>query len=303
MLAKLTIFTAICLLLLSADPSRGQFESQGQTVENLYLAAEHVSRGVQYAEMNLWDEAEQAYWQAIALDYDNSMARQGLGDVYREKQMFNQAIENYQIVLNNQPNNVDIQYLISLSYYDNHEYEKARVASEKALQMNPELAKAENLVRLSEAKKQEQQQELLQLRQKEAVAIEKFRQDQEVKESAFIGKLVPGWRMIQTAETKQMWTGYAILGATAGLMFGGYMLRGKGQSAYDEASLALSREVYEDRVDLGQSRYKVGGYMFNAALGIFALNLVDSFILGGKIFGGKTRVKPSLPERDRISRY
>jgi tetratricopeptide (TPR) repeat protein len=303
MLARLTYLAVICLVLLAPVASRAQLQNQGQTVENLYLAAEHVTRGIQYAAMNLWDEAEQAFWEAVALDYENSMARQGLGDVYREKLLFEQAIENYQIVLNNQPNNVDIQYLISLSYYDNHEYEKARVASEKALQMNPELAKAENLVRLSEAKKQEQQQELLSLRQMEAVAIERFRQEQEIKESAFIGKLVPGWRMIQTAETKQMWTGYAILGATAGLMFGGYMLRGKGQAAYDEASLALSREVYEDRADLGQSRYKVGGYMFNAALGIFALNLVDSFLLGGKIFGGKTRVKPSLPERDRISRY
>jgi tetratricopeptide (TPR) repeat protein len=302
-LAKLTMIAALCLVLLAPVSSRAQLQNQGQTVKNLYLAAEHVSRGAQYAAMNLWDEAEQAYWEAVALDYDNSMARRGLGDVYREKKLFDQAIENYQIVLNNQPNNVDIQYLISLSYYDSHEYENARTASEKALQMNPELAKAENLVRLSEAKQQEQQQELLKLRQMEAVAIEKFRQEQEVKESAFIGKLVPGWRMIQTAETKQMWTGYAILGATAGLMFGGYMMRGKGQTAYDEASLALSREVYEDRADLGQSRYKVGGYMFNAALGIFALNLVDSFLLGGKLFGGKTRVKPSLPERDRVSRY
>lgn len=303
MLAKLIYIAVFCFILLSPASARAQIKSQGQTVENLYLAAEYVTRGVQYAEMNLWNEAEQAYWEAVALDYGNSMARQGLGDVYREQQQFNQAIENYQIVLNNQPNNVDIQYLISLSYYDNHEYGKARAAAEKALQMNPELAKAENLVRLSEAKQQEQQQELLTLRQLESVAIDKFRQEQEIKESAFIGKLVPGWRMIQTAETKQMWTGYAILGATAGLMLGGYMLRGKGQSAYDEASLALNREVYEDRVDLGQSRYRVGGYMFNAAMGIFALNLVDSFLLGGKIFGGKTRVKPSLPERDRISRY
>ncbi len=303
MLAKLTSLAAICCILLSPVYARAQLQLQGQTVENLYLAAEHVSRGLQYAKMNLWDEAEQAYWDAVALDYDNSMARKGLGDVYREKLQYDQAIENYQIVLNNQPNNVDVQYLISLSYYDNHDYAQARVAAEKALQMNPNLAKAENLVRLSEAKQQQQQQELLKLRQMEATVIEKFRQEQEVKESAFIGKLIPGWRMIQTAETKQMWTGYAILGATAGLMLGGYMLRGKGKTAYNEASLALNREVYTDRVDLGQSRYKVGGYMFNAALGIFALNLVDSFLLGGKIFGGKTRIKPSLPERDRISRY
>ena len=86
-------------------------------------------------------------------------------------------------------------------------------------------------------------------------------------------------------------------------MFGGYMLRSKGQSAYDEASIAQSREIYEDRVDLGQTRYKYGGYMMDAALGMFTLNLVDSFLLGGKIFGGHTRVKPSLPERDRKSRY
>ena len=301
--AKLTtIAVLLCIVLLPAGAA-AQLQNQGQTVENLYLAAEHVTRAVQYAEMNLWDEAEEAYWEAVALDYDNSMARQGLGDVYREKRQFEQAIENYQIVLNNQPNNVDIQYLISLSYYDNHQYEKARAAAEKALQMNPELAKAENLVRLSEAKQQEQQQELVNLRLMEAAAIDQFRQQQEIKESAFIGKIIPGWRMIQTAETKQMWTGYAILGATAGLMLGGYMLRGSGQSSYDEAAIASSREVYQDRVDLGQSRYKVGGYMFNAALGIFTLNLVDSFLLGGKIFGGKTRVKPSLPERDRISRY
>ena len=303
MINRLTSIAVFTALLLAPVLARAQFDDSGQTVENLYLAAEHVARANQYMEMNLWDEAEGEFWKAVALDYDNALARQGLGDVYRRKMQFEQAIENYQIVLNNQPNNTDIQYLISLSYYDNHEYEQSKLAAEKALQMNPELSKAENLVRLSQAKQSEQQLELERIRQMEGTAIERFRQEQEVKESAFIGKIIPGWRMIQTAETKQMWTGYAILGATAGLMFGGYMLRGKGQAAYDEASEALTRDIYNDRVDLGQTRYKVGGYMMNAALGMFALNLVDSFLLKGKLFGGHTRVKPSLPERDRQSRY
>ncbi|MBW7996765.1 MAG: tetratricopeptide repeat protein [Candidatus Glassbacteria bacterium] len=303
MYAKLTACAVLCLSLLVPQGAGAQFDYGGQTVENLYLAAEHVARGKQYMAMNLWTEAEQEFWAAVGLDYGNSMARQGLGDVYREMKLYDQAIENYQIVLQNQPNNVDIQYQISLSYYDNHAYEKARVAAAKALQMNPELAKAENLVRLSEADLEEQRLEIQRLADIETAAIERFRQEQEVKESAFIGKIVPGWKMIQTGETRQKWTGYTILGATAGLLVGGWLLRGKGQTSYDEASMAISREVFQDRVDLGQTRYKVGGYMIDAAFGIFALNLVDSFLLGGRIFGGKTKVKPSLPERDRISRH
>ena len=292
-----------CSLLLAVFLWPSGLTAEFQSVENLFMATEHVARGDQYMAMDLWDEAEQEYWKAVALDYANIKARQGLGDVYREKQMFERAIENYQIVLNNQPNNVDIQYLISLSYFDNHQYEMARSAASKALQMDPELAKAENMMRLSEEKQREQSLELETLRQKEEAALTSFRQIQEKKETAFVGSLIPGWRLIQTAEPRTMWTGYAILGATTGLMLGGYFLRSAGQSSYDEAAIAISKEYYLDRVDLGQTRYKYGGYMIDAALCMFALNLVDSFLLKGKIFGGRTRVKPSLPERERHTPY
>ena len=127
MYARLITIAALSVCLLLPAGTHAQLDVQGQSVENLYLAAEHVARADQYMEMNLWDEAEGEFWQAVALDYENSLARQGLGDVYRRKLLFEQAIENYQIVLNNQPNNTDIQYLISLSYYDNHQYEKAQV--------------------------------------------------------------------------------------------------------------------------------------------------------------------------------
>jgi len=290
-------------LLIAVFLSPLSLVAELQSVENLFLAKEHVARGDQYMAMSLWDEAEQEYWKAVALEYANIEARRGLGDVYREKKMFEKAVENYQIVLNNQPDNVDIQYLISLSYYDNHQYELARSAANKALQMNPELAKAENLMRLSEEKLREQTNELQTLRQKEEAALASFRQIQEKKETAFIGSLIPGWRLIQTAEPRTMWTGYAILGATTGLLLGGHFLRSAGQSAYDEAATAISKEYYLDRVDLGQTRYKYGGYMVDAALGMIVLNLVDSFLLKGKIFGGRTRVKPSLPERERHTRY
>lgn len=292
-----------CSLLLALFLSPLSLAAATQSVENLFLAKEHVARGDLYSAMNLWDEAEQEYWKAVALEYANIKARQGLGDVYREKKMFEKAIENYQIVLNNQTDNVDIQYLISLSYYDNHQYEQARIASEKALQMDPELAKAENLVRLSEAKQREQTAELAALRQKEEAALVTFRQIQEKKEAALAGSLIPGWRLIQTAEPRTMWTGYTILGATAGLMLGGYFLRSAGQESYDQAATAISKEYYLDRVDLGQTRYKYGGYMIDAALGMIVLNLVDSFLLKGKIFGGRTRVKPSLPDRERHTPY
>ena len=282
------------LLLLAVFLSPLGLAAELQSVENLFLATEHVARGDQYMVMDLWDEAEQEYWKAVTFDYANIKARQGLGDVYREKEMYEKAIENYQIVLNNQPDNVDIQYLISLSYFDNHQYELARIAAKKALEMDPELAKAENMMRLSEDDA---------LRQKEEAALTSFRQIQEKKETAFVGSLIPGWRLIQTAEPRTMWTGYAILGATTGLMLGGYFLRGAGQSAYDQAATAISKEYYLDRVDLGQTRYKYGGYMTDAALCIFVLNLVDSFLFKGKIFGGRTRVKPSLPERERHTSY
>jgi tetratricopeptide (TPR) repeat protein len=277
--------------------------ANSQTVENLYQAKWYVDRGDKYRDMNLWDEAEQEYWNAVAQDYFNIRARQGLGDVYRKKQMFDKAIENYQMVLNQQPTNVDIQYLISLSYYDNRQYELARVSAEKALQMNPELAKAENLVRLSESKQKEQELELQLLRQKETQALLNHRQIQERKENAFIGTFLPGWRLIQTAETRTMVPGYMILGGTVGFLIGGHFLRSSGQKNYDLAGKATSAVFYNYYADLGQKRYRAGGYMINIALGVFALNLVDSFLLKGKIFGGKTRVKPSLPERDRHKLY
>jgi len=289
----------IVFLLLSAPA----LEAASQTVENLLKASEFVKRGDLLMNMNLWDDAEQEYWKAVELDYYNVRARKGLGDVYRKKKMFEKAIENYQIVINQQPDNEDVQYLISLSYYDNNQYEMAKIAAEKALQMNPDLAKAENLVRLSKAKQLEQKNELAILRQKELEALQRFSQIQKAKENALIGRFVPGWRLIQTAEPKPMWTGYAILGTTVGLFLGGYFLRSAGAKAYNEAAEALSLEIYQNRVDLGQSRYKVGGYLIDTGLGIFFLNMVDSFLLHGKIFGGGAQVKPSLPERERHKKY
>ncbi len=277
--------------------------AQMQTVEQLYMAGQNVERAKKYEEMGLWDEAEREYWNAVSLDFNNISARKGLGDVYRRKEMFDKAIENYQMVLKQQPDNVDVQYLISLSYYDAHQYQKAREAAEKALQMNPDLAKAENLVRLSQVKNQEQQQAMTELRRKEETALQRYREVQEVKESALIGNFIPGWRLIQTAETRPMWTGYMILGTTAGMFLGGYMLRSAGQKSYDKAVKSLTREQYQSLVDTGQTRYRIGGYFIDAALGMTILNLVDSYLLDHRIFGGHTRVKPSLPERERHKPY
>lgn len=274
-----------------------------QTVEQLYAAGQHVERARKYEQMNLWDDAEREYWNAVSLDFNNIHARLGLGEVYRRKEMFERAIENYQIALQQQPDNVEVQYLISLSYYDNHDYVKARESAEKALQMNPDLAKAENLVRLSEVKHQEQLQVMAELRNKEEAALELYRRLQEQKEAGLIGNFIPGWRLIQTAETGPMWTGYSILAVTAGLFMSGYMLRSAGASSFDKATQSLTREIYQSHVDTGLQRYRIGGYMVNAALGITLLNLVDSYLLDHRIFGGRTRVKPSLPERERHSRY
>ncbi|MBN2288121.1 MAG: tetratricopeptide repeat protein [Candidatus Glassbacteria bacterium] len=291
-----------CLLLsvlLLAMPGT----AAAQTIEQFYQASLYVQRGDQYTSMNLWDKAEEEYWKAVELDYNNIRARKGLGDVYRQKGMFTKAVENYQIMLNQRPDDVEIQYQIALSYYDNHEYQKAVAAAEKALNINPELSKADNLIRLSNDKYNDQQVENKLLLDKEKVALQNYRQVQELKEGAFIGKLVPGWRLIQTAETKSMWTGYTILGTTAAMLLGGYMLRSSGQKAYDQALEASSRKVYDNRVDLGERRYKYGGYMIDAALGLIVLNIMDSIMFKGKIFGGRTRVKPTIPERERNQTY
>ena len=294
-LIHLMIFPVLLMALPGFSPA--------QTIEQLFQASLFVARGDQYTSMNLWDEAEQEYWKAIELDYNNINARKGLGDVYRQKGMYTEAVENYQIMLGQRPDDVEIQYQIALSYYDNHQYEMAIAAAEKALLIDPDLSKAENLIRLTEDKARNQQVENELLREKEQTALQTYRQIQELKEGAFIGKLVPGWRLIQTAETKNMWTGYAIMGSTAAMLLGGYILRTSGQKAYDEAVEATSLPVFQNRADLGARRYKYGGYMIDAALGIVMLNLVDSFLLGGKIFGGRTRVKPTLPEKERHKLY
>ena len=294
-LIHLMIFPVLLMALPGFSPA--------QTIEQLFQARLYVARGDQYTSMSLWDEAEQEYWKAIELDYNNINARKGLGDVYRQKGMYSKAVENYQIMLGQRPDDVEIQYQIALSYYDNHQYAMAIAAAEKALLIDPELSKAENLIRLTEDKARNQQLENELLREKEQTALQTYRQIQELKEGAFIGKMVPGWRLIQTAETKNMWTGYAIMGSTAAMMLGGYMLRTSGQKAYDEAVEATSLPVFQNRTDLGARRYKYGGYMIDAALGIVMLNLVDSFLLGGKIFGGRTRVKPTLPEKERHNLY
>ena len=66
---------------------------------------------------------------------------------------------------------------------------------------------------------------------------------------------------------------------------------------------ATSAAIFDNRADLGQRRYKYGGYMIDAALGLVVLNLMDSFLFKGKIFGGRTRVKPTLPEKERHNLY
>lgn len=277
--------------------------ARAETVEQLYQAGLYVARGNQAMNMSLWDEAEQEYWKAVALDYNNIRARMGLGNVYFQKKLFERAIENYQLVLDQQPGNVEVQYQISLSYYENHQYEQARLTAEKAFQLDPNLAKAENLVRLSQDKAGEQDQENNKLRKIQEDALRQYRNIQERKEEAFIGKVVPGWRLIQMATPGSKWKGYSILGGTATLLLGGYMLRKKGASAYSKASVAPSFKKYQELADQGTSRYKLGGYFVDAALGTMALNFVDSFLLHGKIFGGHSRIKPSLPERERHQQY
>jgi len=289
----------ILLFMLLALPGF----SPAQTIEQLYQASLYVKRGDQYKNMNLWDKAANEYWNAVELDYKNIDARGGLGAVYQQKGQFNRAIENYQIVLSQRPDSVEIQYRIALCYYYNHQYTLARDAADKAQSLDQNFSSADNLIRFIEADSTARTVINDSLRQKEVIALQSFRQLQERKEGAFIGKLIPGWRLIQTAETRNMWTGYAILGSTAAMMLGGYMLRSSGQKAFTEALEATSRQVFANRADLGQRRYKYGGYMIDAAMGMVVLNMLDSFLFKGKIFGGRTRVKPTLPERERHKLY
>ena len=270
-----------------------------QSIEKLYLSGEHVARGNQYMQMNLWDEAETEFWHAVEYDYLNIDARKGLGDVYRNKGMYERAIENYQIVVEQQPNNVDIQYQIALSYYDDFHFDKAIIAARKALEISPDLAKAENLSRLSEERMRQQGLVNEELKVKERQALQTYYQQQQKKEGSFVSALIPGWRMIQTGQGKTMWTGYTVLASTAALMIGGSRLRSAGAKAYTQAEETADIDVYQNRVDLGEKRYKYGGYMINIGLSIFALNMIDSFFFKGAIFGGGGKVDPSLPDRER----
>ncbi len=297
---------AILACLLAAALSwtaRPAMAAELQSITDLYQAREHVERGKKHLEMNLWEQAEQEYWQAVARDYLNLEARQALGDIFRKKSEFARAIEQYQLVLSQQPDNADIQYLVSLSYFDDGKFEEARTAAQKALAMKPDMAKAENLVRLSESKQQEQSTELQLIHQKELEALGRYRQQQELEEGALIGNFVPGWRLIQTGRAGQAAPGYLLLGGTAGMLVAGYFLRGAGAEAYTQAGAARTLALHDHYASLGYDRYRAGGYLVNAALGIFALNLVDSYLLGGKIFGARSRVRPSLPERPRHQPY
>ncbi|MEA2062054.1 MAG: hypothetical protein U9P14_00025 [Gemmatimonadota bacterium] len=290
------LFPVLLLVVPGACPA--------QTIEQLYKASIHVARGHQYMSMKLLEEAEKEFWKAVELDYNNLEARQGLGDVCRDNMLYDMAIENYQLVLDQQPDNVDIQYQIAQCHYANRDYDMAIIASQKTLSLDEQMTRAENIITQSRFFMAQQKIVNDSLLIKEQAALQIYKQEQESKEGAFVGKLLPGWRMIQTGTKKHKRIGYSILGATAAMMITGYQLRGGGQKAFDQAAETGYYEVFENRVDLGRRRYKIGNYFMNAAIGLIVVNLVDSFIFKGALLGGKIKpAKPRIPERSRDRPY
>lgn len=139
MFNKITLVVLALLLMATpvfAAPAVGELLAQARTA----WQAGH------------FDQAEEAFRQAIAADPDSSDAHARLASFYLSRQRSGDAIAEYQDAIINDPENAKLFVGLAIAYLHQQSYGMAQAMVARALELNPGLANARKLSEYVEAK-------------------------------------------------------------------------------------------------------------------------------------------------------
>jgi len=100
--------------------------------------------GVAYGELNRYNDADEAYRQALRINPEDAAAWYNLGVAYGELNRYNDAIEAYRQALRINPEDAAAWYNLGATYGELNRYDDAIKAYRQALRINPELAASWN---------------------------------------------------------------------------------------------------------------------------------------------------------------
>lgn len=129
-------------------------------------AASFNTKGLALYAAGKFDEAAEAFKQAIKLKKDYPEAYNNLGDCYFQLEFFKEAIEAYKHVVRYEPNFAPARNNMGTAYYKLGEYKKAAEAFKEAIRLDPKTARtyfnlANAYVQLNDQKSALQQYEIL----------------------------------------------------------------------------------------------------------------------------------------------
>jgi len=102
----------------------------------------HLNLGAVYKKSGMYKEAMEAYKQAIRIDPDYANIHNGLGVAYDESGMYKEAMEAYKQALRIDPDYANAYYNLGVAYAKSGMYKEGREACKQAIRIDPAFAEA-----------------------------------------------------------------------------------------------------------------------------------------------------------------
>ncbi len=112
-----------------------------KVAEDMNSPAVYKRIGEIYREQEKWDMAEKAYLTALAESSNPDFTlqvRNDLGQLYQRLKNWEKAIEQYEIILDNDPGEAEIHFQLGEAYYRNSEIARARAEWRNTVRINPD---------------------------------------------------------------------------------------------------------------------------------------------------------------------
>ena len=114
--------------------------------------AEHLAEARTAWQAGHFDQAENAFKQAIAADPESSDAHARLAAFYLSRQRAGDAIAEFQDAIINDPENAQLFVGLAIAYLHQQSYGMAQAMVSRALELNPALSNARKLSEYVDAK-------------------------------------------------------------------------------------------------------------------------------------------------------
>lgn len=101
-------------------------------------ASDHLQRGDVYSQRLEWNKAIEAYRQALDCDGQSLKARQALADALYQTGQFEQSLQQFELCLQEQPNDPSTLYRLARTMVALEQYDKAKETFEKLLAQDSE---------------------------------------------------------------------------------------------------------------------------------------------------------------------